>query len=332
MSANTTIAWTDMSWNPIRGCSRVSSGCKHCYAESLAGRFSGRGQPYEGLVRKTTTGFRWTGFVALISKDLDLPLRWKKPRRIFVASMSDPFHGGVPDAFLDQMFAVMALADQHQFQLLTKRPERMRAYLSDADLPQRLRHIAVPHSNGSNSYLGQTFATTPGCWPLPHLWCGVSVENQATADQRIPWLLQTPAVVRFVSYEPALEVVHFNMLADGSWHDPEGAQYYDALRGTSWWSNGDHGVAGPGLDWIICGGESGPKARPCEVAWLRNTVQECQVAGVACFVKQLGSYPRGWSGLQFVHDRKGADPSEWPDDLRVQQFPACALVASCAHF
>ena len=141
--AQTAISWTDSTWSPIRGCSRVSTGCEHCYAESLAGRFSGAGQSYDGLVRKTSQGFRWTGEVKLIEKDIALPLRWKKPRRIFVASMSDPNHEQVPDEWRDKILAVIALTPHHTYQWLTKRAKELYDYFSD--LIHKSFHFYIPH-------------------------------------------------------------------------------------------------------------------------------------------------------------------------------------------
>jgi protein gp37 len=192
----TKIEWTDATWNPIRGCTRVSEGCRNCYAEAVAARFSGPGLPYEGLARPTPAGPRWTGEVRLIEKHLGDPLRWAKPRRIFVNSMSDLFHERLEDDTIDRIFAVMAECPQHTFQVLTKRPQRMLDYLG----------------NGGGAHLriwcraGEP-ATMP--WPLPNVWLGVSAEHQSAADERIPRLLATVAAVRFVSAEPLLG--HINL-------------------------------------------------------------------------------------------------------------------------
>jgi protein gp37 len=267
------IPWTEDTWNPIRGCSRVSLGCggPHgqggCYAERLAIRLSGPGQPYEGLVKSTPSGPRWTGRVALVESALDLPLRWKKPGRIFVNSMSDLFHEKVPDEWIDRIFAVMAKAPQHTFQILTKRPERMLEWVT------RSRPV-----------------------PLPNVWLGVSVEDQETADVRIPLLLQTPTAVRWVSYEPALGSVDFRSLG--------------LLKRT-----------GAGLDWMVVGGESGPGARPFDLAWARQTIDQCREAGIAPFFKQTGSRPILDGEPLRLKDRKGGDMDEWPADLRVREYP-----------
>jgi len=216
----TKIEWTDRTWNAVTGCTKVSAGCKHCYAEVMAKRTFRVLYPPVECIAGPMTREHAAGLPALRQRRftdvqchpdrLDAPLRWRKPSMVFVNSMSDLFHEDVPDAFIDQVFAVMHLARLagHVFQVLTKRPERMRAYLSD-----RTRHITIDGAllrvcNDSGlSAPCLTQPTVPGGvegWPLPHVWLGVSVEDQATADARIPLLLQTPAAVRFVSCEPLL--------------------------------------------------------------------------------------------------------------------------------
>ena len=160
MSAKTGIEWTDATWNPVRGCSRVSEGCRNCYAEKVAYRFSGPGQPYEGLVRINAAGERkleWNGQVQLVEKHLLDPLKWKEPRRIFVNSMSDLFHENIPDEWIDKIFAVMALSPQHTFQVLTKRPERMRKYLSAPETRERIRREAWEIAAYKAPGVGQTW-------------------------------------------------------------------------------------------------------------------------------------------------------------------------------
>jgi protein gp37 len=237
---------------------------------------------------------------------LDQPLRWKKPRRIFVNSMSDLFHEDVSDEFIDKVFAVMALAPQHEFQVLTKRPARMEGYFAKlSDREEAIgwcEHWMVEHAHAAiTAYKGPTHRRLP----LSNVWLGVSVEDQATADERIPLLLRTPAAVRFVSYEPALGPVDFTSFMPKR-------PGYDYLK--------FHGI-----DWLICGGESGPHARPFDVQWARDTIAQCKAAGVPVFVKQLGANPvfdsNGYVAWGF-RDRSGGDPSEWPEDLRVREFPA----------
>jgi protein gp37 len=304
----TGIEWTDATWNPVRGCTRVSEGCRNCYAERVAARFSGPGKPYHGFAEAGRAGSLWTGKVELVTSTLAKPLRWRKPMRIFVNSMSDLFHESLPEIDVAEVFRVMARCPQHIFQILTKRPNVMleRMPRMRATFPDRLEHV----------------------------WLGVSVEDQRTADERIPLLLQTPATVRFVSYEPALGPVDFRQLNDGSWYDREGAQCYDALAGNAYYRDGEHGLGGgPRVDWLIVGGESGPGARRFDLAWARSVVEQCREAGVACFVKQLGSNPQCgscldgsvcWCGerLAYIKDRKGGDMAEWPEDLRVREVPA----------
>lgn len=330
MSGSTSIEWTDVTWNPVRGCSRVSEGCRHCYAERQAARFRGDDDPFHGFAYSDKSGPHWTGKVELIPSKLDEPLRWRKPRRVFVNSMSDLFHERLSDEAIAAVFGVMAACQQHTFQVLTKRPERMREWVRGSG--EALTFDAGEKLAGDN---GWCHAHEGEAWPLPNVHLGVSVENQETADARIPLLLQTPAALRFVSYEPALGPVDLQEIRDGSWYDREGADRYDALFGRSWWRDGEVGVGGgPAIDWLIVGGESGPGARPCDVAWIRAAVEQCRGAGVPVFVKQLGARPIGepWvkangkvvtmhhhiarRGEIVLSHPRGGDPSEWPEDLR----------------
>jgi protein gp37 len=326
MATATSIEWTDVTWNPVTGCDKVSPGCAHCYAEVVAGRFWPKQYPAVQLPTGDPSdplNVRPRQFTDVMTHEdrLDQPLRWKKPRRVFVNSMSDLFHEDVPDAFIDKVFAVMALARQHTFQILTKRAERMKAYMSK-------RPPGVMFSGTKWHWTTFVPFNHPDltCWPLPNVWLGVSVENQHFADERIPLLLQTPAAVRFISAEPLLGPVDLSRPRDVGPNDPV-------------------------LDWVIVGGESGTDARPFDLAWARSIVQQCQAAGVACFVKQFGADPRDRNDVGFegdtprswpmdtetidecarpfqgdevrvrLRDRKGGDPSEWPEDLRVRDFP-----------
>lgn len=190
MGDATGIEWTDATWNPIRGCSRVSEGCRHCYAERVAWRFGGPGQPYEGLTRNG----RWTGEVRVVESAMDQPLRWQRPRRIFVNSMSDLFHPALGLDVIDRVFAVMRAAPRHTFQVLTKRPAVMAMYTTSMGLA------------------------------LPNVWLGTSVEDQRAADDRVPWLMRTQAAVRFLSIEPLLGPVDLS-----GWERSPGA-----VRGIDW--------------------------------------------------------------------------------------------------
>lgn len=294
MAANSKIEWTTDTWNPIRGCSRVSDECTRCYAEGVAHRFSGPGQPYDGLTKVVNGVPTWNGKIMLVPDILDQPLRWKRPRLIFVNSMSDLFHEGIPFEYVDRVFAVMALAPQHTFQVLTKRADRMLEYMTQAGIGRvgyiegRAKQMA--RERGQPIQTGKTLT-----WPLPNVWLGVSAGHQKGAEERIPLLKRTPAAVRFVSYEPALGEVKWGpLLADRS------------------------------IGWVIVGGESGPGARPFDIAWAQRTVKACANAGVPCFVKQLGAKPNlhGFEAPP-LRDKKGGDWSEWADEfIRVRQFPA----------
>jgi protein gp37 len=325
MSQKTAIEWTDATWNPTRGCSRVSEGCRNCYAERIATRFSGDGMGFDGVA--TLKG--WNGKVELRTEKLDEPFHWKKPRRVFVNSMSDLFHEKLGDGDIVSVFLAMAQCRRHTFQILTKRPAQMRDWFTYMTRPD---WDGKPHPGPglTGNEIARRYGTA---WPLPNVWLGVSVEDQATADERIPLLLQTPAAVRFVSYEPALGPVDFERFLHCQ--DPGCIDDTSHVR----------------LDWIIIGGESGPGARPMDLAWARSAVEQCKAAGVACFVKQLGAWPitecPAWDQVgeeEFAHrgncdlcrdtgaidywfagkplsDRKGGDWQEWPTDLRVRQFP-----------
>lgn len=265
--SSTSIEWTEKTWNPITGCTKVSPGCDHCYAEGIARRFAGS--------KAFPNGFE----VTLHPERLDTPLRWRKPARVFVNSMSDLFHDAVPDEYIARVFGVMADASQHTFQVLTKRHGRMRSLLNDGEFFQEVRGLAID---------AHGMAGIP--WPLPNVWLGCSVEDQKRADLRIPALLDTPAAVRFLSCEPLLGAV--DLCQDG-WLFPD---EFDR----------------PGVAWVIVGGESGPGARRMELDWAREIVEDCADAGVACFVKQLGS----------AHGpHKGGDMTTWPAELQVREYP-----------
>lgn len=431
---DTKIEWADRVWNPTRGCSRVSEGCTHCYAERFAARYSEPRPdpidsgvlihpPFEGYAKRTVSGPRWTGRVELIAKKLGDPLRWRKwaakfgepclgdggphvPEqcavcngkgylgrrpRVFVNSMSDLFHEKLSNEDIAAVFGVMAACEGIDFLALTKRPERMREWFEW--IASEGTHAETLCLSAAARACGRPMPHSPPVyrWPLPNVWIGVSVENQETADERIPLLLLTPAAVRFVSYEPALAEVDFGLQSatcaccprwPSRWvwtahtirselpqllRTPGGFIEPGIYRATG----NQHGAlsvmtpggllgikpreftALPGLDWIIAGGESGPGARPCDVAWIRSTVEQCKAAGVSCFVKQTGRWILGdhegfrvnhWllpNGVGYVPpiigahvgerpanaigfslwDRKGGAMEEWPEDLRVREFP-----------
>ena len=234
------IEWTDATWNPVTGCTKVSPGCAHCYAEAVTLRFK-RGGPY--LPGQTT--------IKLHPDRLDQPSRWQRPRRVFVCSMSDLFHEEIPFAFIDRIVREMDSAKQHTFQVLTKRPKRM------------LEYLAWPES-----FLG--FST----WPA-HVWLGVSVENQFWADRRIPLLMQALPRVRWLSVEPLLKAVDLTAYLEE-------------------------------IDWVVVGGESGPRARPIQPEWVQRIRDDCLEAETPFFFKQ-------WGGLTPKAGGRELDGRTWDE-------------------
>ena len=308
MSAATSIEWTEATWNPVRGCSVVSPGCTNCYAMRQAHRHANAGGAYAGLTKLSKGGPVWTGEMRTVPELLDWPLRKRKPLYIFVNSMSDLFHEDVPDEFIRAVFSVMAQAKQHTFQVLTKRAARMR------DLLEGWRKAGLTLREGC----GVT---------LPNVWLGVSVEDQRRADERIPLLLETPAAVRWISAEPLLEAINVERYF---WH---GVHVGEAR----------HRTTPSPLHWVVCGGESGPGARTFDIAWARLLRDQCRAAGVPYFLKQLGCRPishqdEGYPWAPLFEDDghgdptgewgldgtspKGGDPTEWPEDLRVREYPS----------
>lgn len=266
------IEWTDETWNPTTGCTKVSAGCKNCYAEVMHKRLMSL-KP-----EKYAHPFLDGAFAH--EEDLLLPLRWKKPRMVFVNSMSDLFHENIPFYFIDRVFAMMALCPQHTFQILTKRPERMLEWYNSIEggwsspamgaVDERIRYQCF-HS------FGRSVKSENWKWPLPNVWLGVSCENQAAADERIPLLLQVPAAVRFLSCEPLLGKIDLKLFSD------------DVLE---WKLNNLADGNGPskGIDWVIAGGESGHHARPMHPDWARGLRDQCVAAGVPFFFKQWGEW------------------------------------------
>jgi len=299
MTGKSKIQWTDATWNPLAGCSIVSPGCTNCYAMRQAARIErmGGADHYVGLTEMIKDKPIWTGKVALASeKTLRAPLRWKAPRKIFVNSMSDLFHESVPDEWIDKVFAIAALSPQHIFQFLTKRPKRMRDYvgmragdwqvvLPEAFAPGTLpisKHGVVAHIGVSTPEHRSLYGATQPCWPLPNVWLGVTAEDQTRADERIPDLLATPAAVRFASCEPMLGPLDLTDMCNGHY-------FYDALSGARWHDDPD-GINPrvpyeAKLDWVICGGESGPGARPMHPDWARSLRDQCAAAGTRFFMK-----------------------------------------------
>ncbi len=313
MSDKSAIEWTDATWNTVYGCDKVSPGCASCYIE--------RTPPYR------MAGLRFERGripVRLMPERLDVPLRWRKPRRIFVNSLSDTFHQDVPNEFLDRMFATMALAEQHTFLVLTKRPERMRHYLSHVTTTGRIWYLWMHYGRAKQCLDEGVSGTLP--WPLPNVWLGVTAENQRWADERIPKLLDTPAAKRFVSVEPMLGPVDLQRWLGGE--DNKG----HCLRCLGEWGEAHECPAEvPRLDWVIAGGESaGPKHRrlvqrvhECVEydvmggsrygyvwyptyhgkAWAGFLRDQCLAAGVAFHFKQWGG-PAPKSGGRLLFGRE----------------------------
>lgn len=277
MADGTKIEWTDATWNPITGCSVVSPGCTNCYAMKLAGTRLKHHPTREGLTTDSKGGPVWNGQVRFNESMLLDPLKWRRPRMIFVCAHGDLFAENVPDDWIDQVFAVMALAPQHTFQVLTKRPERMRGYLhaivecyhaSPEEMDRRFGEVCVDLT--SSPCASGAFEDRP--WPLPNVWLGVSVEDQKRAEERIPVLLETPAAVRWISAEPLLGPIDIRRHIEVGHLDSE------------------LGLSNPGLDWVVAGGESGHNARPMHPDWARSLRDQCAAADVPFLFKQWGEY------------------------------------------
>jgi protein gp37 len=335
MSDGTDIEWTDATWQPITGCSIVSPGCTNCYAMKLAGTRLRNIPSRKGLTNASKAGPVWNGKVRLNEEWLTQPLRWKRPRKIFVCAHGDLFHENAPDEWIDKVFAVMALCPQHQFQVLTKRAERMREYfsalaaddyrlLTDGRIAERLGEIghdvfrAVMTRDEFADKYANSINPDAGNWPLRNVWLGVSAERQQEADERIPHLLQTPAAIRFVSCEPLLGPIDLRAIPR-PYDDITVA--HDALEGR--WHNFPDGRF-PGytlerLNWIIVGGESGPGARPMHPDWARSLRDQCEAAGVPFFFKQWGAWlpgeaNRGQFDARPMHAYRRCDTHDyhWP--------------------
>lgn len=289
MSDNTSIEWTrgddgapGATWNPVTGCTKVSPGCDHCYAETFAERWRGiPGHHFEN-------GFD----VTLRPERLGQPLRWRKPRRVFVNSMSDLFHRDIPDEFIVRVFATMAATPRHTYQLLTKRHGRMRSLLSDEGFVSEVAQEIVGH----HVVDGDPMPEDGNWWPLRNLWLGVSVEDQKRADLRVPALLQTPAAVHWLSCEPLLGPVDLTKWLDqhGPWnYVGPGVLCYcgEPVR--------NERCTGDQIDWVVAGGESGPRSRPMHPDWVRSLRDQCQEYGTPFFMKQWGNW---------------VPPSEMPSD------------------
>lgn len=297
---NSKIEWTDHTWNPVTGCTKVSAGCRNCYAEKLSKRKFGEWKDRD--------------FSEILLKEHKLkePFSIRKPSKIFVNSMSDLFHDDVLDSFIDRIFGVMALNPKHTFQVLTKRPERMLEYLTTEDRAGEIgdvaysfvesnwqtRSIKMPHEWTTDKWSGLVE------WPLPNVWLGVSVEDQETADGRIPFLMEAPAKIKFISAEPLLGEIDLTNL------ETEDYGTVNALKGnldilSMGYYEDVWGTLSP-IDWVIAGGESGPNARLVRPNWIRNLRDQCTDADVPFFFKQWGDKRNSGARL---------DGEEW------KQFP-----------
>lgn len=309
------IEWTQATWNPVTGCSKVSPGCDRCYAETMSHRLSHSAK----YVSATNPEGTWSGVLSTHPGELKRPGWWKEPKLVFVCSMSDLFHSQVPWDFICQVFAVMAATPWHTYQVLTKRPGRM-AYFAEAVWPE--------YQN--------CHPTGPWDWP-PNVWAGTSVESQKYAP-RLNCLARVPAKVRFVSVEPMLGPVDLS-----HWLPCDLCEYPLAPEEAERNSEPCEvcgGTDGQGrISWVICGGESGSGARPMDLDWAKSLRNQCREAGVPLFVKQLGNRPF-WNGegpppaghvylgrvvggwrFDLLRDAKGGDPAEWPEDLRIREMP-----------
>jgi protein gp37 len=251
MGERTKIEWCDATWNPVTGCTPISDGCRNCWAKRMANRQRGRnGYPADDPFRVT---FR--------PERLEQPLRWKKPRKIAVSLMGDLFHDGVEQRWLNLIFGVMSLSRRHTYLILTKRPARMAAFLNAPSCGRKIGDAQADYWN-DEKYRGIVEL------PLPNVWLGTSVEYQQAADERIPWLLKCPAAVRWISREPSLGPVKYQL---------------------EWLQK---------IALIVHGGESGPGARPDHPDWARADRDQCQAAGVKFFFKQWGDW------AQSMHDQE----------------------------
>ncbi len=369
MSERTGIEWADSTWSPWRGCTKISEGCAHCYAETLS------------LRNPAVLGSWGPGAPRVKNKDWRAPRGWNGRRvcpkcgiyscadacmvcstntptrrlRIF-PSLCDWLDDEVPVEWLAEFLKLIYDTPNLTWLLLSKRPEnffpRLRLaveYLDEAtssgrrdgeehcgtlrDEPEGSKRHRL-QADVASSAVAHWIRAWLGGQPPRNVWFGVSVENQKRADERIPKLLQIPAALRWLSLEPLIGPVDLVQINDGSWYDKEGANKYDATRGIAYWlqhGQYDHGLGGgPQLDWLVIGGESGAGARPCNVEWIRSLLKQGTDAGVPVFVKQLGAFPVGSdkspTGELYACDislrhKKGGDPAEWPEDLRVRQMP-----------
>jgi protein gp37 len=293
----TGIEWTEETWSPATGCSAVSPGCRNCYAARMARRLDGRGVGYDGTTKAKSSRLgaaaMWTGRVNWLPARLEVPLRWRRPRTVFVCSMADLFHEHLDFHRIAAVFGIMAATPHHTYQVLTKRAERMHAFFDwlashsfplspgtrplvsiAGDIPELIADYAKEELAGNtNGHLLERI-TAAKEWPLPNVWLGASAEDNKRLHQRLGYLMDTPAAVRFLSCEPLLEALDFE----------DGPTSPDSTMAP--WSNLELGL----IHWVIAGGESGAGSRPPHPAWFRKLRDDCAEAGVAFFFKQWGSW------------------------------------------
>lgn len=344
MADHTKIEWTDATWNPITGCQIVSPGCTNCYAMKLAGGRLQHHPSRAGLTQESKSGPVWTGEVRFNREWLTQPLQWTKPRMIFVCAHGDLFADGVEDEWLDQIFAVMALAPNHVFQVLTKRPEKMRAYITDERAYGRILEAAAA-LRADRPYLGDIPISDPrhaGFWT--QLWLGVSVEDQPRAEQRIPILLDTPASIRWISAEPMLGEVDWKRWLPAGRRairpngEPFIAPHFYMIRcercgwtgssefcGTDSWgddsdvycpnchTSGADSCMLPHLDWVVAGGESGHGARPMHPDWVRSLRDQCAAADIPFLFKQWGNWQIASEGNGHLDHQMERNDAYWVD-------------------
>lgn len=323
MSEHSPIGWTDATWPIVAGCDYVSPGCSNCWAVRDSWRLAHNphrkvSDAYFGTVDKTDAGkLVWSGIVRELPERLNWPLKWRGHKRVFVCSQADLFHRKVSNQFIAAAFGVMAACPQHTFQVLTKHPARMREWFEWAASQQNGAAETCAwearYQIGSGGH-----ASEPAEWPLENVWLGTTVEDQKRADERIPELLRAPAAVRWLSVEPMLEAINLK-----PWLTPCGPGIV---------SPDPHG-RDAAIDWVVCGGESAQTrtaTREFNLEWARQLSAQCEAAGVAFFMKQLGTNPVGTHRIDMqlpplpigkTSRYKWHEPEHWPQDLRVQEFP-----------
>lgn len=307
MSDNSAIEWLNKpgyrpaTLNPTVGCNRVSPGCDNCYPIPIARIRESNPHPkvataYAGVVEHTGTRLDWTGQVNILPDRLGQPLKWRDPRMIFIDSMSDLFHSAIPDEYIARVFAMMARTPRHLYLILTKRHARMRSLLNSPNWRGSVAGFVRAAQPGQSLDAFDAFTLSfVQTGVLPHVWLGVSVEDQQRADLRIPALLDTPTAVHWISAEPLLGKV--------------------VLRDE--WLTADPWSTDSALDWVVAGGESGPKTRPMHADWPRSLRDQCVRAGVPFFMKQAGAVlAKEWG----CSDPKGHNPAEWPEPFS-REYP-----------